>query len=131
MTTDSQKKILIWLLAALLVVTIAAAALYFTKVVEKPYSAVMLLNGDIYFGKLSYFPKLSITDAYTFQIGASPDDPEQAVTQLVPLTSLSWGPERLVLNKDTIASISLVAPGSRIADLIEGNSGQRVDQGLE
>ena len=121
---DRQKKILIWLLMALVLVVVLAAAYYFTNLAQRPYSAVMLLGGDIYFGHLSYFPRLALTDAYTLQAVANPDDPTQPLTQLVPLSTLSWAPTRIMLNDDNILSISRVSEGSRIAELIKQAAGQ-------
>jgi len=36
---------------------------------EKPYYVVYLETGDLYFGKLSRFPKFTLSDVWLFQMG--------------------------------------------------------------
>ena len=55
-----------------------------------PYSAVYLTTGDIYFGKLSWFPKPRLTNVWLLQRNV--DSLNQPQLGLVPFTSAFWGP---------------------------------------
>ena len=65
------------------------------------YSAVLMSNGDIYFGRLSFFPEPKVKDAWLLQQVANEQGEPQL--NLVPLTSVFWGPTGTIrLNKDQI-----------------------------
>lgn len=55
-----------------------------------PYSAVYLRTGDIYFGKLSWFPKPRLKNVWFIQ--RSVDEKNQPQLGLLPFTSAFWGP---------------------------------------
>lgn len=55
-----------------------------------PYSAVYLTTGDIYFGKLSWHPKLRLTNVWLLQRNV--DSQNQTQLGLAPFTSSFWGP---------------------------------------
>ncbi|KKQ41487.1 MAG: hypothetical protein US60_C0038G0013 [Microgenomates group bacterium GW2011_GWC1_37_8] len=109
-------------LLILLAVVLLFAGAYIWKITPRPYSAVVLTNGDIYFGQVSYFPKFSLTNAYILQIASDPNNPEQAVPQIVPTDLLLWAPEKLVLNRDQVLSISEVGEDSQVMELIRSRS---------
>jgi len=92
-------KILILIVVVLLVVL--AAVLYWQKVgFEKPYYAVYLSTGDLYFGKLSYFPKFALKDVYILQ--QNPDD-QQNPLSITKFENAFWGPEnKIYLNDEEI-----------------------------
>ncbi len=54
------------------------------------YSAVYLSSGDIYFGKLSWFPWPKIKNVWYIQRGV--DAQNQPQLGLAPFTSVFWGP---------------------------------------
>lgn len=55
-----------------------------------PYSAVYLSTGDIYFGKLSWFPTPHLDDAWFLQRGTNANG--QAMTGVYPFSQVAWGP---------------------------------------
>ena len=83
------------LLALVVILLIAlAAVIYWQKVgFEKPYWAVYLNTGDLYFGKLNYFPKLSLSDVWFIQ--RDPQDSSNPLS-LVKFEQVFWGPENKI-----------------------------------
>jgi hypothetical protein len=73
---------------------------------EKPYFAVYLSTGDMYFGKLNYFPRLSLSDVWYLQ--RNPDDTQNPLS-LTPFKGAFWGPEdKIYLNsKDIVWKVKL------------------------
>jgi len=91
-----MKKLIIILLAALVVllalwVGLLARQTSSTTPKDKAsdYSAVYLSTGDIYFGKLSWFPKAKLRDAWLLQRTGTT---EQARYVMVPFRSALWEP---------------------------------------
>ncbi len=56
---------------------------------EQPYYAVYLSTGDLYFGKLSHFPKLALTDVWLLQKSNDAQNP-YGITRF---DKAFWGPE--------------------------------------
>ena len=54
-----------------------------------PYSAVYLTTGDVYFGKLSWFPKVRLTNVWLLQRNV--DSRNQPQLGLAPFTSAFLG----------------------------------------
>jgi hypothetical protein len=66
-----------------------------------PYSAVYLTSGDIYFGKLSWFPQPHLTDVWYLQRTTGADGQTQVSVQ--PLKNVFWGPMNdITLNANQI-----------------------------
>ena len=55
-----------------------------------PYSAVYLATGDLYYGKLSWFPSPHLTDAWVLTRGQNASGQSQIGVE--PFTSSFWGP---------------------------------------
>jgi hypothetical protein len=55
-----------------------------------PYSAVYLTSGDVYFGKLSWFPSPHMTDVWYLNRTAGPNG--QAQISVAPFKGAFWGP---------------------------------------
>lgn len=67
---------------------------------EKPYWAVYLNTGDLYFGKLNRFPKMSLSDVWLLQ--RNPQDTKNPLS-LSKFKEVFWGPEdKLYLNDENI-----------------------------
>lgn len=82
---------------------------------EKPYYAVQMVNGDIYFGKISYFPRFTLKDAYIIQTVSDPTNPLGTSLQITSLSQAAlWGPDEVVLNRDNVISISKVSEASQV-----------------
>lgn len=85
---NKTNKILLTLVVILIVAF--GAVLYWQKGgFEKPYYAVYLSTGDLYFGKLSQFPKLSISDVWLLQRS----DDKQNPFGITKFDKAFWGPE--------------------------------------
>ncbi len=125
-----SRKIKVILLVLVLVVvvggsiTIAALSVYKPDAIkglfDKPYSVVYLDTGEIYIGRLSAFPRLTLNDAYILQIVPNQDDPAQTGFQLAPLSSTLWAPKVVHLNKDHIIFTAPVRDDSQVAQTLNG-----------
>lgn len=92
-------KILLVLVVVLFVSLLAVV--YWQRVgFERNYYAVYLSTGDLYFGQLSYFPKLSLQNAYLLQ--RNPND-QQNPLSLQKFENAFWGPQdKIYINDDNI-----------------------------
>jgi len=116
-------KYLIRVAVVLVIVTLLLAGLYIWQITPRPYSAVVLATGDVYFGQVSYFPKMILLDPYTIQAVEDPETPGQPSLQLLPLSEVSiWMPKKLVLNRDQVVSVSRVGEDSQVMQLIRSRS---------
>ena len=90
--------------------------------ITTPYAAVLLDNGNLYYGKLSNagssFPEL--TDVYYIQNAVNQET--KAVTSLLVRRGNEWhGPDRMFLNEHHIILIEPVGTSSKVAQLIEAD----------
>ena len=90
--------------------------------VTTPYAAVLLDNGQVYYGKLanagSSFPEL--TDVYYVQSQVNPDT--KAVSNTLVRRGNEWhGPDRMFLNERHVVLIEPVGTASKVAQLIEAD----------
>jgi hypothetical protein len=90
------------------------------------YSAVLLDNNQVYFGKLdqagSRYPVL--TDVYYIQSQVNQDT--KAVTNILVRRGNEWhGPDRMILNAHHILLIEPVGPKSKVAELIEADKNKK------
>ncbi|MBI2623586.1 MAG: hypothetical protein HYW65_03360 [Candidatus Liptonbacteria bacterium] len=81
------------------------------------YTAVFLVTGDVYFGKLSWFPSPKLSSAWFLQRGV--DQQNQPQLGLAPFTSVFWGPAGDVyLNPKQILFWAPIKPESQVAQAI-------------
>jgi hypothetical protein len=81
---------------------------------DEAYYAVYLESGDVYFGHLSYFPRLTLRDVH-FLSG----DGERIT--MSNFKDAAWGPEdRLYLNYEKVLWIAKVRSDSSMLDLFRG-----------
>lgn len=86
-----------------------------------PYSAVYLSTGDIYFGKLSWFPSPHMTDAWLIE--RSQGQNGQVQTALVPMKSVVWGPsDEIDFNSQDIVFSTRLVNNSQVVQAIENPS---------
>jgi len=82
------------------------------------YTAVFLTSGDVYFGKLSWFPWPKLSKAWFLQ--RSTDEKNQPQIGLAPFSSVFWGPEGDVyLNPKQILFWAPIKSDSNVAKAIE------------
>jgi hypothetical protein len=86
---------------------------------ETTYQAVLLINGQVYYGKLqglgSAYPVM--TDVYYIQMGMDPAT-KQTKSVLLKRGNEWHSPDRMVLNARQILMVEPVTSGSRVANLI-------------
>jgi hypothetical protein len=90
--------------------------------ITTPYAAVLLDNGQLYYGKLvnsgANFPEL--TDVYYIQSQVNQET--KAVTSVLVRRGNEWhGPDRMFLNEHHVVLIEPVGTGSKVAQLIEAD----------
>jgi hypothetical protein len=86
-----------------------------------PYSAVYLSTGDIYFGKLSWFPSPHMTNVWLITRGQ--DSSGQTQTSLVPFKSVLWGPmDEISFNSQDIVFSTRLKNSSQIVSAMENPS---------
>ncbi len=93
--------------------------------ITTPYAAVLLDNGQLYYGKLTNsganFPEL--TDVYYIQSQVNQET--KAVASVLVRRGNEWhGPDRMFLNERHIVLIEPVGTGSKVAQLIEADKGK-------
>jgi flagellar basal body-associated protein FliL len=83
-----------------------------------PYSAVYLSTGDIYFGKLSWFPSPHMTNVWFIQ--RSTDQSGQAQVSFVPMKSVFYGPmDEINFNAQDIVFSTRLKNSSQIVAAME------------
>ena len=91
------------------------------SVALSPYSAVYLSTGDIYFGKLDWFPTPHIENAWFLQW--STDAKGNSTVGVYPFNQVAWGPAGDVyLNSKQIILWTRLASTSTIAQTMENRS---------
>lgn len=91
---------------------------------EKPYWAVYLNTGDLYFGKLSSFPKLSLSGVLLLQ--RNPQDAQNPLS-LAEFKEVFWGPEdKIYLNNENIIWKTKLRKDSKIIEFIKNPPAQTV-----
>lgn len=104
------------------IIIILAAALvaivYWQKVgFKKSYWAVYLDTGDLYFGKLSRFPKFALSNAYLLQKN---QDNQQNPFSVSKFENAFWAPEnKIYLNEKNIVWKAKLKKESQIVNFIE------------
>ena len=122
---DGEKKSMVvlpkWALWAVAVIIVAAGIFYWVKKEsENSFFAVYVRTGEIYFGKLSYFPHPSIADVYVLQLTGDKDNP-YSVSRFKDSV---WGPEGTIyLNSENVVWKAKLASDSKIIEMIKSNQG--------
>lgn len=120
------KRILIFVLVFLVAIGLGALiAIYlgqeFVLVKEKPYYAVQMENGDLYFGKINRFPKLVLKDVYIVQSVQDLTNPLGSSLRVTSLTEATiWRANEIELNSNKVISVSKVDDGSQVMQAIKG-----------
>ena len=111
---SKTNKVLVGLVIVLAVAL--SAVLYWQKVgFETRYSAVYLNTGDIYFGKLSWFPRTTLRDVWFLQ-----KEGEGQGVALSKFENAFWGPkDRMVINKENIIWTTELTEDSEVVQAIK------------
>jgi len=93
---------------------------------EKSYWAVYLGTGDLYFGKLSSFPKLSLSDVWFLQ--RNPQDTQNPLS-LTKFGNAFWGPEdKIYLNEKNVVWKTKLKEDSQVVQFIKNPQAQTQSQ---
>ena len=85
--------------------------------IKNSYSVVFLRTGDMYFGKLSRFPKLTLSDVWFLQVTAQED--QQAGFNLAKFSNAVFGPkDKMEINRENVVWISKLADDSQVVSFI-------------
>lgn len=119
----SLRIVLVFILSLLLLVIIYLLVKHY--LFAGNYVAVYLKTGDLYFGKLSYFPKLKLKEAVVLQ--ATKD----GQIQLSPLKTTFWNSKGyLILSRENIVWISPIKKDSPFLMQLKSTLSQPVNQNL-
>lgn len=119
MVNKNKFKVVSVILVAVLMV-VAVHFSFFGKR-DNEYSVVYLSNSEVYIGKLTNFPRLSIDDAYLLQVVKDPSDPSKNNFQLNPIKDTLWAPKHLYINRDQVIFYGPLEEGSKIMETIKTN----------
>lgn len=86
---------------------------------DTPYQAVLLIGGNVYFGRLEgYGTRFPVfTDVFYVQSSVNPDT-KQTVNVLVKRGKELHAPDRMYINPSQIILVEPVGPESKVAQLI-------------
>jgi len=115
---NKDKFIKIALIAAIILLTVLVYISFERRVsrTENPYYAVFLRTGDMYFGKLSRFPKLTLSDVWFLQRNI---DEEQGGFDLIKFSNAMFGPtDKMEINKENVVWISKLQDNSQVVNFI-------------
>ena len=110
-------------LILLLSIVILAIAIYISFggkniSLKRPYYAVYLRTGDMYFGHLCRFPRLALTNVYFLQ---QTQNKGKVGLSLQQFKKAAFSPEdKLVLSRANVVWITKLQPDSKVVQFIEG-----------
>ena len=116
---NKDKFIKIALILAIILLSILVYATLGNKVntTKNPYYAIFLRSGDMYFGKLSRFPKLTLTDVWFLQVSAQEN--QQAGFNLAKFSNAVFGPkDKMEINRENVVWISKLRDDSQVVSFI-------------
>jgi hypothetical protein len=91
-----------------------------------PYQAVLLINGQLYFGRLEGYGTSNpvLTEVYYVQSSVDPQTKQQS--NILTKRGKDWhGPDRMYINPQQIVIVEPVSPDSRVGELIKDLKLQR------
>jgi len=115
---NKDKFLKVGLIIAIILLCALIYVSYGNKVsqIENPYYAVYLRSGDMYFGKLSRFPKLTLSDVWYLQRNI---EDEQGGFNLAKFINMVFGPkDKMEINKENVVWISKLADNSQVVSFI-------------
>lgn len=82
------------------------------------FSAVYLITGDLYFGKLVHFPSYGMKQVYTIQVTQDEENP----LSVQRFRNVFWGPEDfLKINRDQVIWSAGLDSAGQMAQFLEQN----------
>jgi len=103
-----------WVLV--LIIIIIAVAYFWTGGFQKSYYAVYLRTGEIYFGQVTYFPRMAVVDPLILQLTGDESNP----FSISRFKDSFWGPEeKIYLNGDNVVWKAKVSEDSNLMKALE------------
>src|SRR5680860_1297776 len=97
--------------------------------IKNPYSVVFLNTGDMYFGKLSRFPRLALSDVWFLQVSTQED---QTGFNLAKFSNAVFGPkDKMEINKENVVWISKLADDSQVVAYILQSKNPTLQQNVQ
>lgn len=116
LTHMSKINSILLVLVVVLVVALGGVLYWQKGGFEEKYSAVYLNTGDIYFGKLSRFPRMTLTDVWFLQKGS---DAQQGFG-LSKFEKAFWGPEdEMTINDEIVIWVTELKADSEVVRAIK------------
>ncbi len=116
---SSINKILL-AIAVVLLLTLGVVV-YWQKIgFKESYWAVYFQSGDLYFGKLHRFPRLSLSDVWFLQRDSN--NPQNSLN-LARFADAVWGPEdKIYFTSDQVIWMTKLKEESRVVEYFKNNS---------
>ena len=114
---NKDKFIKISLIIAIILLMILLYISFINKAssIKNPYYAVYLQTGDMYFGKLSRFPRLALSDVWFLQANTA----EQGGAELIKYSNAMFGPQdKMEINRENVVWISKLRNDSQVVNYI-------------
>ena len=123
-----MKKKTVILIAIIAILALALGVLITLKVLSKSdemkaskFTAVYMASGDIYFGKMSWFPWPKLQNVWYLQRGV--DKENQPQLGIMPFNKIIWSPiDEIRLNSKQIILWTKIREGSELAKALENPS---------
>jgi hypothetical protein len=108
----------ILLAVVIILLIILGVVIYWQKIgFEKPYWAVYLETGDLYFGKLNRFPRLSLSNVWFLQVNSQE---VQSSLGVAKFGQAFWGPQdKIYLNEKNIIWKAKLRDDSQVLNFIK------------
>jgi len=101
-----------------------------TDSIKNPYSVVFLNTGDMYFGRISRFPRLALSDVWFLQVTAQED--QQAGFNLAKFSNAVFGPkDKMEINRENVVWISKLADDSQVVTYILQSKNPALQQNVQ
>ena len=115
---NKDKFIKISLIIAIILLSVLVYVSFLNKIDKQlTYHAVFLRSGDMYFGKLSRFPKLTLSDVWYLQVNTQEN--QQTGFNLAKFTNMVFGPkDKMEINKENVVWISKLTDDSQVVSFI-------------
>ena len=81
-----------------------------------------MATGEVYVGKLTTFPRLSLEGAYQYQAVQDLKDKTKTNFQLVPVAEALWAPEKMFLNRNQVVFYGPIAESSQAYKALTGSA---------
>jgi hypothetical protein len=112
----SKKNIIIGVVLVLIIAVLGF--LQYKTSQSNGYSVVYLTTGEVYVGKLSVFPDLTLKDGYILQVNKDATDPAKNTFQLNPTNQALWATQVLHLVKENVVFYGSLMSNSKIAETL-------------